>query len=127
MTERVGRMISMEVGVGDAAAGKDVASVMMGEASPKPGTERAITAASVVKYLRAFEVPESADHTGPAVWVNFGITYDTNAEADSIAGWLVSTLQQTGTSVTLRVDTSEVALEIAAVTAVIRAKVKESA
>ena len=117
----------MEVGVADAAAGTDVATLMMGESSPKPGTERAITDGSILRYLRAFEVPESEDHAGPAVWVDFGITYDTNAEADSIARWLLNALKRTGSPMTLRVDTSEVPFEMPAVTAVIRAKLRESA
>lgn len=126
MMERVGRMISMEVGVNDATAGTDVASLMMGESCPKPGSERAITDGSLLRYLRAFEVPESADHTGPAVWVDFGIAYDKNSEADPIIGWLLETLKRYGNHMILRVDTTEVPVEIGAMTTLIRRKVQKS-
>jgi len=126
MTERVGRMISVEVGVADEAAGRNVASVMMGESSPKPGSERTISDGSVLRYLRAFKAAESTERTEPAIWVGFGITYSSNAQADPIAGWLFSTLtKQEGLQV-LRVDTSKTPLEMTAMTAVIREKVKKS-
>ncbi len=124
--ERVGRMISMEVGVADKAAGTNVASLMMGESSPRPGSERAITDGSMLTYLRAFNVSESAQHAEPAVWVDFGITYDKNAEADPIVGWLLETLERYGSRMVLRVDTSEVPVEIGAMTALIRKKVQKS-
>jgi len=126
MIERVGRMISVEVGVADEAAGTNVASLMMGESSPSPGSERAITDGSVLTYLRAFRVSESAERAGPAIWVNFGITYDKNAEAGPIAGWLYSTLTKQDGLQVLRVDTSKTPLEMAAMTTLIRDKVKRS-
>ena len=126
MIERVGRMISVEVGVADEATGTNVASLMMGESSPRPGSERTITDGSVLTYLRAFKVSESAEHTDPAVWVDFGITYDKNAEAAPIAGWLFSTLTKQDGLQVLRVDTSKTPLEMAAMTTLIRNKVKRS-
>ena len=126
MTERVGRMISLEIGVADEAAGRDIASLMMGESSPKPGSERIVTDGSVLTYLRAFKVLESVERTGPAVWVDFGITYDKNAEADRIVGWLLDALKRHGSPVALRVDTSEIPVEMEAMTALIRKKVEKS-
>jgi hypothetical protein len=119
-------MISVEVGVADEATGTNVASLMMEESPPRPGSERAITDGSVLKYLRAFKVSESAERTGPAVWVNFRITYDKNAEAEPIADWLFNTLtEQEGLQV-LRVDTAKTPLEMAAMTKLLRDKVKRS-
>jgi len=126
MTERVGRMISVEVGVADEAAGTNVASLMMGESSPRPGSERTIADGSVLTYLRAFKVSESADRTAPAVWVDFGIAYNSNADADPIAGWLFGTLTKQDGLQVLRVDTSQTPLEMAAMTTLIRDKVKRS-
>jgi len=126
MIERVGRMISVEVGVADEAAGTNVASLMMGESSPRPGSQHTITDGSVLTYLRAFKVSESAERTDPAVWVDFGITYDKNAEADPIAGWLLETLERNGSPMILRVDTTEVPVEVGAITALIRKKVQKS-
>jgi hypothetical protein len=126
MTQRIGRMISMEVGVADEAAGRAIASLMMGEASPSPGTERIVADGSVLTYLRAFNVLERVRGTEPAVWVDFGIRYDSNADADPISGWLFNTLMGHGHPVALRVDTSSIPCEIEAMTALIRSKVKRS-
>jgi len=126
MPERVGRMISLEVGVADAAAGRKIASQMMGESSPQPGSVHTVADGSQLTYLRAFEVPERADSTNPAIWVNFSITYDSNAEADALVGWLLDALEQHGSPVTLRVDTSPVAVELDAMTELIRRKIRTS-
>jgi len=126
MTERVGRMISLEVGVSDESAGANVAALLMGESLPTPGMERAITEDSVLMYLHAFEVERSADHTGPAVWVGLRIQYGTNAEAGPIAEWLHETLRQYENPMVLRVDTSQVPIEMEAMTSVIRKKVRDS-
>jgi hypothetical protein len=123
-------MISLEVGVADEAAGIEIASLMMGGPSPKPGTERPMEGVSVLRYLRSFVVPvvpdDSAERTSPAVWVDFGITYDNNAEADPIVGWLFETLKRHDGPVILRVDTTEIPLESGAMTALIRKKVEKS-
>jgi len=126
MSERVGRMISIEVGVADEAAGKAVAASMMGEPSPSPGSERSIADGSVLTYLRAFKVAEVMDDTEAAVWVNFGIRYDSNADADPISNWLFNALTEHGHPVALRVDTSSIPCEIEAMTELIRGKVKRS-
>ncbi|MBU0595126.1 hypothetical protein KJ567_00375 [Candidatus Bipolaricaulota bacterium] len=126
MKSRVGRMISLEVGVADEAAGRDIAALMMGESAPKPGSERAVADGSVLSYLRAFKVLESAERTEPAVWVDFGIKYDNNAEADPIVRWLLDTLKKHESTITLRVDTSEIPIEMEAMTELIRKKVEKS-
>jgi hypothetical protein len=126
MIERKGRMISLEVGVADKAAGIEIASLMMGGSSPKPGDERPMEGVSVLRYLRSFVVADSAERTSPAVWVDFGITYDKNAEADSIVGWLLETLKRHDGPVVLRVDTTEIPLESGPMTALIRKKVETS-
>jgi hypothetical protein len=119
-------MISVEVGVANEVAGTTVASLMMGEASPRPGSKRTVTDGSVLTYLRAFKVSDSAECTDPPVWVDFGITYDSNAEADPIVGWLLAALERSESPVILRVDTTEVPVEFEAMTTVIRKKVQKS-
>jgi len=126
MSERVGRMISIEVGVADETAGKAVAASMMGEPSPSSGSECSIADGSVLKYLRAFKVAEVTDDTEAAVWVSFGIRYDSNVDADPISSWLFRTLTEHGHPVALRVDTSSIPCEIDAMTTLIRSKVKRS-
>ena len=126
MVERVGRMISLEVGVGDEVAGSNIAALMMGESSPDSGSERAITDGSMLRYLRAFSVSEPVDATAPAVWVDFGITYDKNAEADPIVEWLLKMLTQHEGLLVLRIDTTEVPVEEAALSTLIREKVRQS-
>ena len=126
MAERVGRMISVEVGVADEAAGAGIAELMMGESSPVSGCERAITDGSVLRYLRAFSVPESVEAQRCAVWVDFGITYDENAEADSIVKWLLRTLKTYEGPIVLRIDTTEIPIDEGALSALIREKVRQS-
>jgi len=126
MNQRVGRMISLEIGVEDEGIGKEIAALMMGEPSPAPGSEHAITDGSVLRYLRAFKVLEPSGPTAPGVWVDFGITYDENAAADAIVEWLLDTLGKHVGRLTLKVDTSEVALELEAMTTLIRRKVEQS-
>ena len=126
MSERVGRIMSLEVGVADEASGKEIESLMMGEPSPRPGSERAITDGSVMTYLRSFKALEPSASTGPSVWVNFAIRYDENAAADAIAEWLLNTLKMHGRPLTLRVNTSEAPLEIGPLTEMVRGKVESS-
>jgi len=126
MEVRAGRMISLEVGVADQASGKEIASLMMGEPSPDPGSERPITDGAVLKYLRAFDVSETAGAMEPSVWVDFAIRYDDNAAADPIAEWLMKTLKERGARLTLRLDTTEVPLEEGPITEMVRDKVKQS-
>jgi hypothetical protein len=110
----------MEVGVPDEAAGASVASLMMGEPSPESGSERTAMGGSVLRYLRAFKASESA------VWVDFSITYDQKAEAETIVEWLLKALKQYGGPMTLRLDTTEVPVESGAMSALIRTKIKEA-
>lgn len=120
MVKRSGRTMSMEVGVADEAAGVSVASLMMGEPSPKSGSKRSATDGSVLTYLRAFKASESA------IWVDFSITYDKDAAAETIVDWLLKALTQYGGPMTLRVDSTEVPVEGGAMTALIRKKVHEA-
>jgi len=126
MTERAGRMISLEVGVADEVVGEEIAALMMGESSPTPGSERTVADGTVLSYLRSFKVQESTERTEPAVWVDFGIRYDKNVEADPLAGWLFDTLKSHASHLTLRVDTSDIALEMGAMSELIRTKVGRS-
>jgi hypothetical protein len=126
MSERVGRMISLEVGVSDTQFGEQIASLLMGSPSPSTGTESKIAEGVVATYLRSFEVPQSPDASGPAVWVGFSIRYDENASTDPIVEWILGALTGTESRITLRVDTSEVPLEREALMKLVRSKLEES-
>jgi hypothetical protein len=126
MAERVGRIMSLEIGVPEEATGTKIASLMMGSPSPTIGSERPIAGSCTLTYLRSFKAPEPAATSGPAVWVDFAIRYDENASADSIAEWLLNTLQAFKDTIALRLNTTDVPLDAEPLTKMVHGKVELS-
>jgi len=126
MSDRVGRMISLEIGVSDVAFGAEIAAMLTAASSPSPGATFTIADGVVLTYLRSFEITQPSSASDPAVWVGFSIRYDENASADPIVEWLMKSLEATASHITLKVDTSRVPVEKEALTKLVRSKVEES-
>ncbi len=124
METRAGRMISIEVGVRDESTAREVESALMDKPSPSPGDERAITEHTTLKFLRSFDVSETAAPNEPSIWVDFTIRYSEPAEADPIAEGLVVALGDRQDDISLRLDKTDVAVKKEAVRRVLEKRLE---